>query len=92
LRRAPRAGIVGLRSPDACDPVRESGDKVFVERFCATTDLITNANEFFPDDDFFPDISSLYDDIGNNNDNANGSSSDVPYVLLNLLVEIMMQF
>ncbi|KAK1691935.1 hypothetical protein QYE76_008632 [Lolium multiflorum] len=78
LRRAPRAGTVGLRSPDACDPVRESGDKVFGERFCATTDFITDVDEFFPDDDFFPDISSLYDDIGDNTGNANGSSSTVP--------------
>jgi hypothetical protein len=92
LWRAPRAGTVGLRSPDACDPLRESGDKVFGERFCATTDFITDVDEFFPDDDFFPDISSLYDDIGDNTGNANGSSSTVPYVLLILLVEIMMQF
>jgi hypothetical protein len=32
LRRAPRAGTVGLRNPVSCDPVRERGDKVFGER------------------------------------------------------------
>jgi hypothetical protein len=37
-------------------------------------------------------LSSLYDDMGDNNGNANGSSSVVPYVLLILLVETMMQF
>jgi hypothetical protein len=92
LRRAPRARIVGLRSLDACDPVQESGDKVFWECFCATTDLIMEADEFFPNDDFFPDISNLYDDMGDNTGKANGSSSAVPYVLLILLDEIMIQF
>jgi hypothetical protein len=32
LRRAPRAGTVGLRNPVCCDPVREREDKVFRER------------------------------------------------------------
>jgi hypothetical protein len=92
LRRAPRAGTVGLRSPNAWDwPVRESGDKGFGKQFCATTDHIMDADEFFLNDDFFPNISSLYDDMGDNTDNANVSSSAVPYVLLILLVEIMMQ-
>src|SRR3954462_15725067 len=33
LRRAPRAGTVGLRNPAASSPVREKGDKVFGERY-----------------------------------------------------------
>jgi hypothetical protein len=32
LRRAPRAGTVGLQNPVSCDPIRERGDKVFGER------------------------------------------------------------
>jgi hypothetical protein len=32
LRRAPRAGTVGLWNPVSCDPVWERGDKVFGER------------------------------------------------------------
>jgi hypothetical protein len=62
------------------------------ERFCATADFITDVDEFFPDDDFFPDISNLYDDMCDNTGNTNESSSAIPYVLLILLVEIMMQF
>jgi hypothetical protein len=37
----------------------ESGDKVFWERFCATTDFITDDDEFFHDY-----ISVLYHDMG----------------------------
>jgi hypothetical protein len=36
------------------------GHQVFRERFCATTDGITSTDDSFPDEDFFPDISSLY--------------------------------
>jgi hypothetical protein len=56
----------------------------------ATTDFITDSDEFFPDDDFFPDISSLYDDIGDNAGNASGYCSIAPYVILIFLVEITM--
>jgi hypothetical protein len=63
-----------------------------VKRFCETTDFITGADEFFPVNDFFPNISSLYGDIGDNTNNANGSSSVVLYVILILLVEIMLRF
>jgi hypothetical protein len=58
---------------------------------CATTGFIfiTDSDELFSDKDFFPDINSLYDDIGDNNGNVNGSTSIVPYVLLILLVNII---
>jgi hypothetical protein len=46
-------------------------------------------DEFFPNDDFFPDISSLYDDMGDNNDNVNGTTSASLYVLLILLLNII---
>jgi hypothetical protein len=85
-RCASRAGTVGLRSADACDLVRERDDKVFGKHFFATTDFIMDMDEFFPD------ISNLYDDMGNNTGNANGSSTVVPYFRIILLVEIMMQF
>jgi hypothetical protein len=32
------------------------------ELTCATTDGITSTDDSFPDEDFFPDISSLYID------------------------------
>jgi hypothetical protein len=51
-----------------------------------------DADEIFANGDFFPDLSSLYDDMGDNTDNANEYSSTVPYVVLILLVETMMQF
>jgi hypothetical protein len=71
------------------------GDQVFGERFCATTDGITSADNSFPDEDFFPDISSLYiDDMADDavanananlnadaNLNANMNPPVVPYVI-----------
>jgi hypothetical protein len=51
--------------------------------------FIMESDELFRDEDFFPDISSLYDDMGDNNGNVNGSTSAVPYVLLILLLEIV---
>jgi hypothetical protein len=60
------------------------GDQVFGERFCATTDGITSTDDSFPDEDFFPDISSLYiddmaDDAGANaNANLNANANANP--------------
>jgi hypothetical protein len=55
-----------------------------------------DSDKVHPDEEFFPDISSLYDDMDNNTGNANGSSSVISYVMLNvmlfLLVEFMMHF
>ena len=81
LRRAPRAGTVGLRNRASSSPVWEKGDKVFGEHCRATTDGFSitdfftdaNAEEVFPNDDYFPDINTLfYDDMG---DNINAPSS-----------------
>jgi hypothetical protein len=58
----------------------------------SSTDFITDVNEFFSENDFFPDISSLYGDIGDNTNNANGSSSVELYVIIILLAEIMLRF
>ena len=62
LRRAPRDGTVGLRNPATRDPVRERGDKVFGERYRATTGFFcnTDVDDYFPDDDFFPDIDVIF--------------------------------
>jgi hypothetical protein len=51
-----------------------------------------DSDEFFLDEDFFPYISSLYDDMGDNTTYANESSSIVLYVILFLLLKIMMKF
>jgi hypothetical protein len=60
------------------------GDQVFGKCFCATTDGITSTDDSFPDEDFFPDISSLYiddmaDDAGANaNANLNANANVNP--------------
>src|SRR5438128_3255110 len=62
FRRAPRDGIIGLRNPAPCDPVRERGDQVFRERPHATTGLsddTTAAEDFFPNDDYFPSVDNF---------------------------------
>jgi hypothetical protein len=84
------------------------GDQVFGERFCATTDGITSTDDSFPDEDFFPDISSLYfddmaDDAGANantnlNTNANANLNvnmnppAAPYAICTHLFQFLLQF
>jgi hypothetical protein len=57
------------------------GDQVFGERFCTTTNGITSTDDSFPDEDFFPYISSFYidnmaDDAGANaNTNLNANAN-----------------
>jgi hypothetical protein len=80
------------------------GDQVFGERFCATTDGITSTDDSFPDEDFFPDISSLYiddmaDDAGANanvnlnaNANANVDPPAAPYAIRTHLFQFLLQF
>ncbi|KAK1662259.1 hypothetical protein QYE76_050418 [Lolium multiflorum] len=81
-RRAPLDGTAGLRNPVSCDPVRERGDKVFGERSTATAgfNIDTEADDYFPNDDFFPDISNLFSDMALNSDNVNAGSSSGPHV------------
>ena len=89
LQRAPRDGTVGLRNPASRDPARERSDKVFGERSHATTGFFSNTDtdEYFPDDDFFPDVDDL---LGNMSSSANASgSSSAPYVLLVFLSDMM---
>ena len=92
----PRVGTIGLWNPVSCDPVRERGDKVFGERSSATAglDIDTEADDYFPNDDFFPGISNLFNDMALNSDtaNANAGSSSEPYVFLPSIYEIMMFF
>ncbi|KAK1662257.1 hypothetical protein QYE76_050416 [Lolium multiflorum] len=80
-RRAPLDGTAGLRNPVSCDPVRERGDKVFGERSTATAgfNIDTEADDYFPNDDFFPDISNLFSDMALNSDNVNAGSSSGPH-------------
>ena len=90
FRRTPLGGTVGLRNPASRDLVRERGDQVFGERTHATTGC-----DFFPNDDFFPNIGNLFiDDMGDNL-NANGASGSTPaavYVFLFFLFEILLQY
>jgi hypothetical protein len=71
--------------------------KVFGEHSSAITDFIfiTKADNFFPNDDFFPNINNLFDNMGDNTNNANvkvnASSSSGLYVILPLLYEIMLR-
>jgi hypothetical protein len=80
------------------------GDQVFGERFCATTDGITSTDDSFPDENFFPDISSLYindmaDDAGANananlnanaNQNVNVNPPAAPYAICTHLFQFML--
>ena len=87
FRRAPVEGTVGLRNPASCDPVRERGDQVFGERTRATTGF-----DFFPNDDFFPDIANLFiDDMGDANGSAVAAAA-APYVFLIFLFDMLLEF
>ena len=60
VRHAPQVGPVGLRNPASLSPKQEKGDKVFGERSARllTVSFITDSpdsDNYFPDDDFFPD-------------------------------------
>jgi hypothetical protein len=65
---------------------------------CATTGfiLITDADDIFSDKNFFPNINSLFDNMGDNNDtpninaNANMGSSSTPYVSLFLFIVLVL--
>jgi hypothetical protein len=81
-----------------------TGDQVFGEHFCVTTDGITSTDDSFPDKDFFPDISSLYiddmaDDAGANananvnvnaNLNANANPPAAPYAIYSYLFQFLL--
>ena len=87
FRRAPVEGTVGLRNPASCDPVRERGDQVFGERTRAATGI-----EFFPNDDFFPGIGSLFINDMGDNINATASTAVTLYNFLIFLLEIFLEF
>ena len=62
------------------------GDKVFGERTRATTGI-----EFFPNDDFFPDIGSLFiDNMGDTG--AAAATAAATYVLLIFLFDMLLEF
>jgi hypothetical protein len=76
------------------------GNQVFGVRFCVTTDGITSTDDSFPDEDFFPNISSLYiddmaDDAGANanaNLNANVNPPTTPYAICSYRFQFLLQF
>jgi hypothetical protein len=84
-----------LQNPNPCDPVWERCHNVFGKRSITTTDFIfiTDAEDFLPDDDIFPDISNLFNKMGDNNSNtkANAGSTSRLYVILPPLYAIMLQ-
>jgi hypothetical protein len=53
-------------------------------------DIDMEADDYFPNDDFFPDISNLFSDVALNSDTANAGSSSASYVFLPSFYEIMM--
>src|ERR1041385_9497529 len=87
FRRAPQEGTAGLRNSASRDPVRERGDQVFGERPRATAD----SDDYFSDDDFFPDVGSLsINDMGDTNTNTSGSTPAAQYVICCSVFEIML--
>jgi hypothetical protein len=69
---------VGLRNPASSDPVWEKGDTIFWERYHATTGFLSNtdADEFFPINNFFLDIAKLFGDMTLSDVAANGTPSN----------------
>ena len=98
FRRAPKDGTVGLRNPASRRPVRVRGDQVFGERLRATTGNTTSSSDNdFPDDDFFPDVNNLFDNLnmGDNTDAAAAAAAAAPaapYVILTFLYQILLEF
>jgi hypothetical protein len=91
---APDDGTVGHWNATFREPVRVRGHRVFGERFCATTDGITSADDSFPGEDFFPDISALYiDDMANDADaNANANVNANPPAVAYAICSYLFQF
>ena len=90
FRRAPREGTAGLRNPASCEPVRERGDQVFGESNRSTAD-----GDYFPNDNFFPDIGSLFidnDDMSDTGNNTAATTAAATYASLSHLYEILLQF
>jgi hypothetical protein len=69
------------------------GNQVFRERFSATTDGLTSTKDSFPNDDFFPGMSSLYlNDMANDADaNLNVNPTIAPYKIFSYLFHILLQ-
>jgi hypothetical protein len=49
-------------------------------------DIETEADDYFSNDDFFPDISNLFSDMALNSNNANAGSSPGPYAFFALFL------
>src|SRR3954470_22426786 len=87
FRRAPQERTAGLRNSASRVPVWERGDQVFGER----TRAIADSDDYFSDDDFFPNVGSLsINDMGDTNTNTTGSTPAAPYVICSSVFEIML--
>ena len=89
FRRTPQEGTAGLRNPASCDPVRERGDQVFGE-----SNRSTAGDDYFPNDDFFPDIGNLFidDNMTDTGNNTAATTAAATYASLSHLYEILLQF
>jgi hypothetical protein len=71
-------------------------DPSFWECFGVTTDGTTSPEDFFPNDNFFPDIGNLFiNDTSDNldtNANANINPHVVPRVILSSLFQSLLEF
>jgi hypothetical protein len=72
----------------------------FWRALCATTEEFFNTDvhedDVFPNEDFFPDIDNLFDDMSLTNDNTNGGSASAPaptpYVYVFMIFAFVLQF
>ena len=53
-----------------------------------------DSDDYFPDDDFFPDVHDLLDDMAGEDTDPKSSASvaAVPYVFFSFLLEVLLQF
>jgi hypothetical protein len=88
---APPFRTVGFQNCAASSHVWEKGDKVFGESFRATTGFITDADDAFRNDDFFPDVDDLFDDMADITNNGHAAASASAHVLISPIFRFMFQ-
>ena len=55
--------------------------------------FITDIEDHFPNDDFFPDIDNLFDDMATEDvDPKSSTAAAVPYVIFSFLFEVLLQY
>ncbi|KAK1607351.1 hypothetical protein QYE76_031024 [Lolium multiflorum] len=60
-------------------PLKPRGRRARAVDATAGFDIDTEADDYFPNEDFFPDISNLFNDMALNGDNVNAGSSSAPH-------------